>query len=421
MAHDAVDAFLDQLDGSEEVWVTISSSSQWATKVPSRFLPPSPAKDPDAYYRFVQSLVKHCAGRVQFWQCDNEPSNVGLTWAGTAEEYVAQLKVMHRAVKDVTPDAIVVLGGATYALPSAPADSPERQFFDVLLREGRDHFDAFDVHLYQDAGHILDDIENARAMMRSFGYEKPLLVGEYNAPWPNLFPEAVSAMNDAFASAFASAEAAAAEDAAPDGTPEQRAMARLYERMADLPPQLQMFMRGCSADLEEKRSRINSREIVMRNLLALSAGIRRTVCWNLAPDIAGYEDPLSPMDLLFGKLALTRYEGRSLTIRHPAADAFARLAAELDGVETVTRMEAPGRPDVFVFDVWRGGRSSLLVAWVMRDPFRGEDEPPEILEWPWPHASARTLTALGVNGDLPVVGDRISLALSVTPIFVEVA
>ena len=57
---DAVDAFLEQLDGSEEVWVTVCSSSRWATRQPTEFLPPSPAKDLDAYQRFVDRLVRHC-------------------------------------------------------------------------------------------------------------------------------------------------------------------------------------------------------------------------------------------------------------------------------------------------------------------------------------------------------------------------
>jgi len=144
---EAVDAFLDQLDGSEEVWVTVCSSSRWATRQATNFLPPSPAKDPGAYRRFVDRLVRHCDGRVRYWQCDNEPSNVGLTWAGTAAEYVAQLQVLHRAVKDTDPGAAVVLGGAPYALPASPPGSPERQFFDVLLRDGRDFFDLFDLHL----------------------------------------------------------------------------------------------------------------------------------------------------------------------------------------------------------------------------------------------------------------------------------
>jgi hypothetical protein len=146
-----LDAYLDQLNGSEEVWVTVCSSSRWATEQPTDFLPPSPAKDLEAYDRFVRQLVQHCAGRVHYWQCDNEPSNVGLTWAGTADSYLAQLRVMHRAVRETDPNAAVVLGGAPYALPSSAPDSSERQFFDVLLREGRDFFDLFDLHLYGQA------------------------------------------------------------------------------------------------------------------------------------------------------------------------------------------------------------------------------------------------------------------------------
>jgi hypothetical protein len=121
---EAVDAFLDQLDGSEEVWVTVCSSSRWATRQATDFLPPSPARDPGAYRQFVDRLVRHCAGRVRYWQCDNEPSNIGLTWAGTAAEYVAQLQVLHQAVKDADPDAAVVLGGAPYALPASAPTAP---------------------------------------------------------------------------------------------------------------------------------------------------------------------------------------------------------------------------------------------------------------------------------------------------------
>jgi hypothetical protein len=40
-----VDSFLAQLTGAEEVWVTVCSSSQWATDEPSDFLPSSPAND----------------------------------------------------------------------------------------------------------------------------------------------------------------------------------------------------------------------------------------------------------------------------------------------------------------------------------------------------------------------------------------
>jgi hypothetical protein len=415
---EAVDAFLDQLDGSEEVWVTVCSSSRWATRQATDFLPPSPAKDPAAYRRFVDRLVRHCAGRVRYWQCDNEPSNVGLTWAGTAAEYVAQLRVLHRAVRDADPGAAVVLGGAPYALPASPPGSPERQFFDVLLRDGRDFFDLFDLHLYGDASRIPADIETTREMMRAFGYEKPLMVGEYNAPWPNLYPDATAAMEQVMAAAFAGAAAGQGGDPAPQRTPEEAAMASLYEQMASLPPRLQMFMRGCPRELEDKRHRINRRELVMRNLLALSSGVRRTVCWNLAPDIPGYENPLSIMDLLFGKLVLMDYEGTELRHRYPSAETFALLADQLAGVDSVTRLEVPERPRVFLFEVHRGGRGPLLVVWNQRDSFHGEDEPPIAFHWPWPAAQAKAIDALGQAQPAAAYDGRVHLHVSVTPLFV---
>jgi hypothetical protein len=405
---EAVDAFLGQLDGSEEVWVTVCSSSRWATREATDFLPPSPAKDLAAYRRFVDRLVRHCAGRVHYWQCDNEPSNVGLLWAGTAAEYLAQLRAMHQAVKAADPAAAVVLGGAPFGLPASVPGSPERQFFERLLRDGGEFFDVFDLHLYGPAGRILDDIEATRAMLRAAGDEKPLVAGEYNAPWPELFPEATAAMQAAMAAAFAD----------PQGSPEEAAMAGLYERMADLPPQLQMFMRGCPPELEAKRDRINCREIVMRNLLALSAGLRRTVCWNLAPEIPGYENHLSIMDLLFGKLALLDYEGTELSRRHPSADAFALVAAQLAGVEQVTRVEPPDRPELSVFEVARRGRGPLLVVWERRDPFDGEDQPPVAFGWPWPAAQAHAVDALGQTEPAAVRDGRVELAVSLTPVFV---
>ena len=408
---DVVDAFLDQLDGSEEIWITVCSSSPWATQQATEFLPPSPAKDLGCYYEFVHRLVQHCHGRVRFWQCDNEPSNIGLTWMGTAQEYVAQLEVMHHAVKDADPSAAVVLGGAPYALPASAPASPERQFYRVLLRDGQDFFDAFDLHLYGPAEQILSDIETTRSMMRRFGYQKPILVGEYNAPWPNLYPEATAAMEEAVA--------AVAQDVENVGqTPEQSALASLYERKARLPPQLQMFLRGCPPELEAKRDRINCREIVMRNLLALSSGAQRTACWNFAPEIPGYENPLSIMDLLFGKFVLMGYEGSDLGVRHASGMAFALLAQQLEGVEDVTRIDVPEQPDLFLFDVRRRDQGPLLVVWQQRDSFRGEEEPPVPFDWPWPAAHATAIDALGQPAPIELRDGRIQLQVSITPLFV---
>src|SRR4051794_31543291 len=71
---DVVDALLDQLDGGTEAWITLCSSSPWATRRATDFLPPSPAHELGAYRAFVAAVVRRCAGRVRYWQCDNEPS-----------------------------------------------------------------------------------------------------------------------------------------------------------------------------------------------------------------------------------------------------------------------------------------------------------------------------------------------------------
>ncbi len=167
----------------------------------------------------MRRLATHCAGRVRYWQCDNEPSNHGLLWAGTADEYLAQLTALHAAVKQADPDARVVLGGCGYDVFSSPTGSPERQFFDHLAGKGRDVFDVFDIHLYGDPLRVPEYVATAQAFMRAHGYEKPIVAGEQGGPVLFEFPE----LEHYF------------QEPLPD----------LYKRMNRLPPKLQMFMEGC--------------------------------------------------------------------------------------------------------------------------------------------------------------------------------
>jgi hypothetical protein len=428
---DAVDALLAQLDGSEEVWVTVCSSSRWATREPTDFLPPSPALDPDAYHAFVRRLVAYCAGRVHYWQCDNEPSNAGLLWSGSDAEYVAQLKVMYRAVKEADPRASVVLGGCGYDVFASEERSPQRQFFDHLLREGRDAFDLFDAHLYGDPTLIPEYVEAARQMMRVHGYQKPVVAGEYNGPLLFEFPEIGAVLQETLAAAFADTSALASGTSAlavdteelkartTQDTPERRAMVALYARMPDLPPKLQMFMAGCPAEWEEKRHRMNCRDLVMRNLLALSVGVPRIVCWNLAPEVPEPVEPYSVMGLMFAKLKLMDYEGGELTHRYPAAETFTLLTGQLAGVRSVTRVDVVERPGLFAFEVERSGHGPLLVLWDQRDAFDGEAEPPVNVEWPWSAPDASAVDAFGADHPVRVRDGKLRLAVSLTPVFVS--
>src|SRR5262245_1551025 len=380
---DTVDALLGQLDrdgGDTEVWITLCSSSPWATRKATDFLPPSPARDQSAYAEFVRQVVSRCAGRVRYWQCDNEPSNTDLLWAGTAQEYVDQLRTMYQAVQDADSQAAVVLGGCGYDVFSSEAGSPQRDFFDHVTRHGRDSFDLFSVHLYGDVASLPDYIATARQFMRAHGYCKPVVAGEHAGPQPFELPAAIMVMEQVFAAAFAEPPATSRTDALaarvrPTQTPERRAMTALYDRMGELPPELVMFMASCPEELAAKRHRINCRQVVMRTLIAMSEGVRRTAYWNLAPEYPGPVDHLQMMHLMIGKLPLLGYADGELSVRHPAAGTFALLAAKLAGARSVSRLAIPGQPRVWAFVVERQEAKPLTVLWDQRDAFAGEDEP----------------------------------------------
>jgi hypothetical protein len=58
-------------------------------------------------------------------------------------------------------------------------------------------------------------------------------------------------------------------------------IAELYQRMSSLAPETQMFMLGCTPELEAKYNRIQARGLVMRNLFAFAAGVQKTLYWQL--------------------------------------------------------------------------------------------------------------------------------------------
>jgi hypothetical protein len=195
-------------------------------------------------------------------------------------------------------------------------------------------------------------------------------------------------------------------------------MTALYDRMESLPPRLQMFMAGCPAELEARRQRINCRQVVMRTLLALSEGVRRTAYWNLAPEYPGPVDHLQMMHLMIGKLPLLGYRDGELAVRHPAAETFALLAEKMAGARAVSRVMTDDRPGRYAFEVDRAGRGPLLVIWDHRDPFDGEDEPPAEVSWPWPAASATVTDVFGRTWTATCQDGRLQLPVGADPLFV---
>lgn len=125
----------------------------------------------------------------------------------------------------------------------------------------------------------------------------------------------------------------------------QGGVAELYRTMDQLPPQTQMFMQGCSSQLQAKFERIQARDLEMRNVLALSAGAQKTLYWSLQMGTPNRDDV---MNLMYGKTAMVAYENGELKKRYPLADVYRRTAKALAGVETVNRRMVPAaRPSSY--------------------------------------------------------------------------
>ena len=414
-----VDAFVNQLKSPDEGLVALFSSSLWAVKHPAFLLPPSPARNPDDYYRFVHDLVKHCKGRVRYWQNDCEPNNP-IYWSGTKEEFVAELKVFYKAVKDADPSAVVVCGGYDGLFgPPGTHPFPNQQvgldFFDYVLKEGRQAFDIFDLRLYGDPYTIVGRVQIMRQKMEALGYSKPIICTEYGGPAFFQFPE-----NRKYVSLLSSWTQSIAQTS-PNGAPQRDSagsnqIAELYQHMSSLAPETQMFMLGCQPELEVKYDRVQSRGLVTRNLFALCAGVQKTLYWQLA-DLRTNRDNM--MTLMYGKIGLLGYENGVLRRRYPTADAYQHMAKALAGMREVKQIEVTGKPSIFLFQVDRGDRGPLLVVWERRDELKGENAPGVAFDWEWSSEGATASDVLGQAVPARIEGGKLHLEVSVTPIFIE--
>jgi hypothetical protein len=410
-----LDAYLDQLSSPDEGLLAILSSSPWGTRVPAWFLPPSPARDLDHYHRFVRDLVTHARGRVRYFQGDSEANNP-IFWAGTKDEYLAQLRVFSVAVREADPQARVVLGGSDGLFDPSGADPmPGQQasldLLDMLLTAGRNLFDVVDLHLYADPYTIGARVDFVRSKMHALGLTQPIIATEYDGPGFFEFP-ANRRYFGLLQSWGQSVAAGGAEQ--PGGAP--TGVASLYQDVAALAPETQMFLMGCSDSLEKKLRRIQARDLVMRNVFALAAGVQKTAFWDLWHDTSQRDDVVT---LLYGKLKLMESNAGMLDQRYPIADAFARMAEALAGVESIQRLALPGHDSIQLFEATRRGRGRLYIAWERRDVFSGEDAAAVPCAWATDGGSASAHDVLG--NEIPVALRRgvLSLPLSVTPVFIE--
>ncbi|MEV3965673.1 hypothetical protein AB0M34_33165 [Nocardia sp. NPDC050193] len=422
---DAVDALVDQLGDDDEAWVTVVSGSRWATQRVTSWLPGSPAIDTDQYGRFVRALVGRHPGRIRYWQCEIEPC-LPMFWSGTALEYLSQLRVLHGAVEQHDPNALVVLGGAVPGAmlgDQAAGAQTWAGFFGEVLRDGSEYFDVFDLHPYGDPYVVDSLVAVSRAQMAAHGYQKPIVASEHSGPLPTDFPEARPHLAEALTvhqQRFLDHGTAALPDSAEEWrVAEDPAVVALYEQMGDLPPTLEMFMNGCPPELEERRNRLARRDMVTRTMLALSSGVRRNLYFPLASDQTLRPDSRYTLVLMFDKLKLMGRTNGALDHRYPAAETFELLAHHLNGALLIERATIPGRPDIYLFEIQRADRAPAMVVWQRPSDWLGIDQAPTEISWHWPYPSTNAVDVTGAPVKITIEQEILHVLVSSTPVFID--
>lgn len=346
-AWSVVDKFLNQLDQDSEVLISLWSTSEWGTKE-KPFKGGSRPLKMDYYYKFVFNMVKHCQGKIRYWQNDCEPN--ANFWKGSAEEFVSTLKVFYKAVKDADPKAKVLVGGHNgFFTPEGPSN---QCFFDHIFKEAKDHFDILDLRLYGDIYSIADRIEWFRRRMGDFGFQKPMFCTEYGGPWPAICPDYKQLRKE-----FMKLKNKQGKKVAM-----QMMVNRIKKDRDKLSPCLQMFSEDCSKDLGDKRHRMHCRDIVARTIIALSCGIKKLWYW----------DMFNKPHIVFGKFRLMDEKSKE---RYPAFYAYQRMVKKLRGISSITHLRTKSK-NLYLFVIEKGDGKRLYVLWEKRDPSQGEGQPP---------------------------------------------
>ncbi|NVM20228.1 MAG: hypothetical protein HWN68_00425 [Desulfobacterales bacterium] len=387
-----IDNFLNQLDQDTEVLIALWSSSNWATKQKA-FKGGSAPLNMNQYYRFVFEVVKHCQGKIRYWQNDCEPNSADF-WKGSKEEFVTTLRAFYKAVKDADSKAQVIVGGHNgHFRAQTPGNQP---FFDHVFKEAKDSFDVFDLRLYGDIYTVPDRVEWFRKRMRDFGFQKPIVCTEYGGPWPAICPD-YPAWRRQFSKLQRKHGARTARRIIVNGMKKDR---------EKLSPCLRMFLDDCSKKLDDRRHRIHSRDIVARTIMALSCGVNRLWYWNMT----GWRG-----HIVFGKFPLM---DERFDLRYPAFFAYQRMVEKLKGMKSVEQIKTRGE-NVYLFAIEKDSDKRLYVLWEKRDPYFGEDQAPTALELDMKAKKIIVEDVFGNQEVKNVIQDSLKIEITDTPLYFE--
>ena len=125
------------------------------------------------------------------------------------------------------------------------------------------------------------------------------------------------------------------------------------------------------------------------------------------------------MTLRFGKTKLVDYDNAKVITEFPEVAVFKRMADFLNHIQTVTRIDVPGKPLLYYFKITKTDDNTVYVVWEKRDAFSGEDKPSTNYVLPWTARAAKAIDTFGKTVPLKVSDGNLEMSVSETPIFIE--
>ena len=137
---DNVDKQMDYLDGQKILYGGIfAGNAKWNKKDKGGTLP---VNNLEGWGKYCYELVKHCKGRVKYYEVWNEPPN-GTGRDQTAADYAKIVMAAYDNAKKADPDCLVGIAAKSVAIT----------YLDQAIKAGaKGHFDYVTLHPYEVAG-----------------------------------------------------------------------------------------------------------------------------------------------------------------------------------------------------------------------------------------------------------------------------
>lgn len=405
-----VDALMDQLTEGDELLLAVYSASTWGTNISTSLLLPSAARNEKDYYDFIYKLVKRTQGKVKYWQNDCEPNNP-VYWADSQQEFIDQTKVFYRAVKDADPKARVVLGGYDGlfnppGMPEMPNQQAGLSFFEAVIQETQGYFDVFDLRLYANPYTIPERVAYFQEKLEGI----PIICSEYNGPGFMEFP-----VNRQYGAILAQwSDAYSNQDTASYYQVQDRIRA-FYEQQEELAPETRIFLAESDTDFGQLYEGLQAADLIIRNMLALAAGVEKTFYWDFWHDT---ENKYDLMTIMYGKNKMADYKNGAFEDYRPLAEVMKNFARKMEGFQQIKQIELAENKDLFSYRIEKTTGDPLIVLWERRIDGLSDRLNPRACQVVLPFESVEIYDVHGKPVEFGQHGNEYSIPLSSSPVFV---